>query len=72
MPWEHYDSNNASIELLNGKSVEFDSAKNNPTGVSFVRVRDPQGNEIGYWVSDEWKEAPEEVMGAILGALCDD
>jgi hypothetical protein len=36
---------------------------------SYVRVCDPLGREIGYWVSDEWRDDPELVMGAILGCL---
>ncbi len=27
--------------------------------------------EIVYWSATEWAEAPEEVMGAIIGALCE-
>lgn len=40
-----------------------------PEECSYVRVCDPLGREISYWISDEWKDAPEEVMGAIFGAL---
>ena len=40
-----------------------------PNEVDYVRVLDPLGREIAYWVADEWQEAPQEVMGAILGAL---
>ena len=38
-----------------------------PNECSYVRVCDDDGNEIAYWVADEWREAPEEVMGAIIG-----
>jgi len=37
--------------------------------VDYVRVCDPLGREVAYWVSDEWQEDPQLVMGAILGAL---
>lgn len=37
--------------------------------LDYVRVCDPLGREIGYWISDEWSEDPELVMGAIFGAL---
>lgn len=37
--------------------------------LTYVRVCDPLGREVGYWVDDEWKEDPQIVMGAILGAL---
>lgn len=40
-----------------------------PEECSYVRVVDHAGNEIAYWVSAEWAESPEEVMGALLGAL---
>lgn len=40
-----------------------------PEECSYIRVCDPLGREISYWISDEWKDAPEEVMGAIFGAL---
>ena len=38
-------------------------------GVDYVRVCDPLGREVAYWVSDEWQEDPTNVMGAMLGAL---
>jgi hypothetical protein len=37
--------------------------------LDYVRVCDPQGRETAYWVSDEWQQDPQVVMGAILGAL---
>jgi hypothetical protein len=36
---------------------------------SYVRVIDPLGREVAYWSAEEWQEAPELVMGAILGAV---
>lgn len=42
-----------------------------PSGVDYVRVVE-HGFELAYWVCDEWREAPEEVMGAILGCLLND
>lgn len=53
-----------------GNQVVFSSAESEPSGTSHVRVLDSEGNEIGYWVCDEWQEEPVEVMGAIMGALC--
>lgn len=32
----------------------------------YVRITEA-GHELMYWSSDEWRAAPEEVMGAILG-----
>ncbi|VTU42260.1 MULTISPECIES: hypothetical protein [unclassified Variovorax] len=37
--------------------------------LDYVRICDPLGREIAYWVSDEWQQDPQAVMGAILGAL---
>jgi len=39
-------------------------------GTSYVRVCDPDGLEVMYWIADEWQEDPAVVMGAIIGALC--
>ena len=40
-----------------------------PQECDYVRVCDPLGREIAYWVADEWEQAPQEVMGAVIGAL---
>ena len=57
------------ITLATGWTIRTDSAADSPAGSTYVRVCDPGGDEAGrYWISDEWREAPEEVMGAILGA----
>jgi hypothetical protein len=34
-----------------------------------MRVLDAAGREQGYWTSEEWREDPEVVMGAIVGCL---
>lgn len=34
----------------------------------YVRLCDSKGNELFYWDSEEWKEEPVLVMGAILKA----
>lgn len=49
------------FELRYSSNVEED--------LTYVRVCDPLGREVAYWVDDEWKEDPRVVMGAILGAL---
>jgi hypothetical protein len=56
------------IGLAAGGSIRTDGFDGNPGGSSYVRVCDQDGQETGYWTYDEWAEAPEEVMGAILGA----
>lgn len=38
-------------------------------GYVLIRDKDLQRTEL-YWDSNEWKESPEEVMGAIFGAAC--
>lgn len=42
-----------------------------PAGESldYVRVCAEDGSELVYWVSDEWREDPELVCGALLGLL---
>lgn len=40
-----------------------------PVACDYVRFVDAAGKEIAYWNSDEWRENPQEVMGAIVGAL---
>jgi hypothetical protein len=39
-----------------------------PLPCSYVRFV-MNGEELMYWCSDEWKEDPEEVMGAIIGRM---
>lgn len=62
-------SKETRINLGNGY-VAFESAEQNPKGVSYVRILDANGAEISYWDNAEWSEDPECVMGAILGAMC--
>lgn len=40
-----------------------------PEDCSYIRVCDSLHREIAYWNSEELAEAPEEVLGAIIGAL---
>ena len=55
--------------VIQASSGRFICAPAYPEECSYVRIVDRAGHELAYWTSDEWKEAPEEVMGAILGAL---
>ena len=57
-----YD-NETVIRLANGREIRSPAA---PEPASYVRIVQA-GHELAYWVSDEWKEDPECVMGAILG-----
>ncbi len=55
-----------ALRAHTGFELRYDAEEETP---SYVRVCDPQGREVAYWVSDEWRDDPELVMGAILGAL---
>jgi len=63
--------NDICIIFPSEESMVFESVATNFEGVSFVRFNDIDGDETVGWTSDEWREAPEEVMGAILGKLCE-
>jgi hypothetical protein len=59
----------AALLVHNGFQLRYSAQGETP---DYVRVCDPAGREIAYWVSDEWRDDPELVMGAILGALAQD
>lgn len=40
-----------------------------PEDCDYVRITDLDGNEIVYWIYEEWQDEPESVMGAFLGAV---
>jgi hypothetical protein len=56
------------VALANGKTIRTDSYAANAGGSSYVRVCNRDGEEIAYWIHNEWESEPELVMGAILGA----
>lgn len=39
-----------------------------PAPVDYVRITDGE-DELAYWVSDEWQQDPQDVMGAIVGSM---
>ena len=42
-----------------------------PAACSYVRIVDRHSlSEIAYWVYTEWEEDGQDVMGAIIGAMC--
>ena len=51
----------------------FPNKETEPTGTSYVRFVDHKGVEQLYYDADEWasegRQAGEEVMGSILGAI---
>ena len=59
------------IKILtpNGGYLCFESALENMNGCSYIRFENEHGEEVAYWVCDEWGEEPEFVMGAIMGCL---
>ena len=56
------------LQVPNGMQLVADGE--HEVGTDYVRVCDPAGVEVAYWVADEWQEEPAAVMGAIVGALC--
>jgi len=61
-----------AIPTPKGEFVVVESATANPHGTSYVRIVDhlgDTGKELAYWICDEWGEEPENVMGAIFGAI---
>ncbi len=56
------------IRLANGNTIRTDSYGANEAACSYVRVCGPDEREVAYWSCDEWRQDPELVMGAFLGA----
>lgn len=52
------------IKLANGREIRCPVY---PEDCTYVRVL-CMGYEMAYWVDDEWKDCPADVMGAFLGA----
>jgi hypothetical protein len=57
------------IDTVDGEKVVFASAALEPHGTSYIRIVDVRGVEVVYWDSNEWREDPQGVMGAIMGAM---
>lgn len=68
-PWGVSPSQESWIQLPAGLVMVFESAEQNPSGTTYIRFLDRNGGEVGYWTSDEWRDAPEEVMGAVCGLM---
>lgn len=58
------------VVLTVGTGMQLVANGEDRDGTSHVRVCDPQGYEVAYWIEDEWRDEPALVMGAIIGALC--
>lgn len=63
----HY-GDEASVALASGLLLRCPAY---PDPCSYVRlvVAGECALEVAYWVEDEWRDAPDEVMGAVLGAI---
>jgi hypothetical protein len=49
-----------------GNTLRFAAA---PAEVDYLRVCDPAGAEIAYWICDEFAEDAADVLGAVIGCL---
>jgi hypothetical protein len=69
--WPHgiSPSKEMYIACPNGMVLAFANSEVSPEGTDYVRIVNKDGGEVVYWVCDEWSESPQEVMGAILGAM---
>lgn len=56
------------IPLTTGCSLRCGPSHDGDMYGGYVRICDPDGNEILYWDCAEWEDDPELVMGAIFGA----
>lgn len=64
------DPDETVVSIGHGQSLVFEDANANPNGTDYVRfIRDRDQKELVYWSHTEWAEAPEEVMGAIMGCI---
>jgi hypothetical protein len=57
------------MTLPDGFELRCEPYESNDTGTSYVRIVDPDGDEVAYWTVDEWAREPQFVMGAIMGSL---
>lgn len=64
------DPNECVVETTEGQALVFPSVEQNETGCDYIRfIRTSDQRELLYYTASEWAEAPEEVMGAIMGAI---
>lgn len=59
-----YDVERYAISKKTGATLCFDARCG-----SYVRICDPDEQELVYWIFDEWAEDPELVLGALVGCL---
>jgi hypothetical protein len=71
VPWGVSESKECWIEMPHNIVLAFSNYKTDPLGCTYIRMLDSRtGGELLYWSCTEWQEEPENVMGAIMGALC--
>jgi len=59
-----------AVPIADGQYLVFEAFDQNPSGCDYVRIVDGRdGEELVYWDSNEWREDPVGVMGAIMGAI---
>lgn len=42
-----------------------------PSPCHYLRLLRPDGTELAYWDAREWGDNPTEVVGAIVGRICE-
>jgi len=56
------------VPVANGCTLRSGSTSSDFVSGEYVRLCDPDGNELLYWDNEEWKEDPVLVMGAIINS----
>lgn len=54
------------VKLANGNTLRSGSSSHDFTSGEYVSLCGPDGDEMLYWDSDEWRCDPVLVMGAIM------
>lgn len=65
------DDGEVVVQLADGHSLRSGVYDDNPVRLlsgEYVRLCDPNGKELLYWDSEEWKTDPVLVMGAIINS----
>ena len=57
------------VPTVKGQSLCFETHAENMDGCSYIRFIDEDGDELAYWICDEWAEEPQLVMGAIMACI---
>ena len=60
------ERNETTIRLPSGRELR---APVYPVPCTYLRIVNADGTERAYWDCEEWAEDPQDVMGAIVGAM---